>query len=67
MSIDLHYQTLEEIFKIHVDRALRSGTSHDDVRAVLRFNAPFGATRAWRAWKALNAYLAEANTLTGTG
>ncbi|EIV92501.1 carboxymuconolactone decarboxylase family protein [Frankia sp. QA3] len=58
MSIDVHYQTLEETFQLHVGRALGSGASHEDLRAVLRFNAQFGVTRAWRAWKALNAYLA---------
>jgi alkylhydroperoxidase/carboxymuconolactone decarboxylase family protein YurZ len=59
MSIDVHYQTLDETFRIHAGRALRAGASQDDVRAVLRFNAQFGATKVWRAWKALNAYLAE--------
>jgi alkylhydroperoxidase/carboxymuconolactone decarboxylase family protein YurZ len=59
MSVDVHYQTLDETFRIHTNRALGAGASHDDVRAVLRFNAQFGATKAWRAWRALNAYLAE--------
>ncbi len=59
MSIDVHYQTLDETFRIHVGRALGAGASPEDVRAVLRFNAQFGATRAWQAWKALNACLAE--------
>jgi alkylhydroperoxidase/carboxymuconolactone decarboxylase family protein YurZ len=58
MSIDVHYQTLEETFQAHVSRALAGGASHEDVRAVLRFLAQFGVTRAWRAWKALNAVLA---------
>ncbi|GGL12635.1 carboxymuconolactone decarboxylase [Sphaerisporangium melleum] len=59
MSVDVHYQTLDETFRIHTGRALGAGASHDDVRAVLRFTAQFGVTRAWQAWKALNAYLAE--------
>ncbi|MEV4459394.1 carboxymuconolactone decarboxylase family protein [Microbispora sp. NPDC049633] len=59
MSVDMHYQTLDETFRIHVGRALGAGASHEDVRAVLRFNAQFGATRAWQAFKALNARLAE--------
>ncbi|WP_260615566.1 carboxymuconolactone decarboxylase family protein [Microbispora sp. KK1-11] len=59
MSIDVHYQTLDETFRIHVGRALGAGASPEDVRAVLRFNAQFGATRVWQAWKALNACLAE--------
>ncbi|SEP51772.1 carboxymuconolactone decarboxylase family protein [Amycolatopsis saalfeldensis] len=58
MSVDVHYQTLGETFAIHVGRALRAGASPDDVRAVLRFNAQFGATRAWQGWKALNPLLA---------
>ncbi len=58
MSVDVHYQTLEETFQAHVNRALGGGASEADVRAVLRFNAQFGVTRAWRAWKALNAHLA---------
>ena len=61
MSVDVHYQTLDDTFRIHTNRALTDGASHDDVRAVLRFNAQFGATRAWRAWQALNAYLAGLN------
>jgi alkylhydroperoxidase/carboxymuconolactone decarboxylase family protein YurZ len=67
MSIDVHYQTLEESFQAHVGRPLGAGASHDDVRAVLRFNAQFSVTRAWRAWKALNALLAALDTpLDGT-
>jgi alkylhydroperoxidase/carboxymuconolactone decarboxylase family protein YurZ len=65
MSVDVHYQTLQETFQIHVNRALGGGATVEDVRAVLRFNAQFGATRAWQAWKALNAHLAASNQ-TGT-
>ncbi|MFI9812051.1 carboxymuconolactone decarboxylase family protein [Saccharothrix variisporea] len=60
MSVDVHYQTLEESFEVHVRRALGAGATEQDVRAVLRFNAQFGTTRAWRAWKALNALLVTA-------
>jgi alkylhydroperoxidase/carboxymuconolactone decarboxylase family protein YurZ len=60
MSIDIHYQTLDETFQIHVSRALGGGASPEDVRAVLRFSAQWGVTRAWRAWKALNAQLTPA-------
>ncbi|HEV2633739.1 MAG TPA: hypothetical protein VGX23_01245 [Actinocrinis sp.] len=59
MSVDVHYQTLDDTFRIHIGRALGAGASHDYVRAVLRFIAQFGATKAWRAWIALNAHLAE--------
>jgi alkylhydroperoxidase/carboxymuconolactone decarboxylase family protein YurZ len=59
MSIDVHYQTLEETFEAHIGRALRGGATVEDLRAVLRFNAQFGVTRAWRGWKALDAHLAR--------
>jgi alkylhydroperoxidase/carboxymuconolactone decarboxylase family protein YurZ len=59
MSVDVHYQTLDETFRIHISRALGAGASHDDVRAALRFTAQFGATRAWQAWRAFNAHLAD--------
>ncbi|MEV4146500.1 carboxymuconolactone decarboxylase family protein [Amycolatopsis sp. NPDC049691] len=59
LSVDVHYQTLEDTFRIHVGRALRGGAPPDDVRAALRFIAQFGVTRAWHAWEALNAILAE--------
>ncbi|GAA1690067.1 carboxymuconolactone decarboxylase family protein [Fodinicola feengrottensis] len=62
MSVDVHYQTLDETFQIHVNRALSGGATVEDVRAALRFNAMFGMTRAWRAWKALNAHLASLTT-----
>lgn len=59
LSVDVHFQTLDETFRAHIDRALRGGASREDVRAALRFNAPFGVTRAWHGWKALNAHLRE--------
>ncbi|ACU72426.1 Carboxymuconolactone decarboxylase [Catenulispora acidiphila DSM 44928] len=59
LSIDVHYQTLEESFNAHASRAIRGGASQEEVRAALRFIAQFGATRVWRGWKALNAYFAE--------
>lgn len=59
LSVDVHYQTLEETFHAHVGRALRGGASREDVRAALRFLAQFGVTRAWHGWKALNAFFAQ--------
>lgn len=59
LSIDVHYQTLDETFRAHVGRALRAGASREDVRAALRFNSLFGVTRAWHGWRALNAYFSE--------
>jgi alkylhydroperoxidase/carboxymuconolactone decarboxylase family protein YurZ len=60
MSIDIHYQTLDDTFRIHIQRALGADASIADVRDVLRFNAQFGATRVWQAWKAFHAHAAEA-------
>ncbi|WP_067888889.1 carboxymuconolactone decarboxylase family protein [Nocardia vaccinii] len=60
MSIDIHYQTLGDTFRIHAQRALGGGATVNDVRDVLRFNAQFGATRAWQAWQAFHAHAAEA-------
>jgi alkylhydroperoxidase/carboxymuconolactone decarboxylase family protein YurZ len=62
LSVDVHYQTLADTFRTHVGRALRGGASPEDVRAALRFNAQFGVTRAWQAWEALNAILAQPST-----
>jgi alkylhydroperoxidase/carboxymuconolactone decarboxylase family protein YurZ len=59
MSVDIHYQTLGDTFQIHITRALRGGASPEDVRAVLRFSAQFGVTRAWQAWEPLNKYIAD--------
>jgi alkylhydroperoxidase/carboxymuconolactone decarboxylase family protein YurZ len=58
LSVDVHYQTLAETFDAHIGRALRGGASREDVRAVLRFIAQFGVTRAWHGWQALNAHFA---------
>ncbi|WP_328451241.1 carboxymuconolactone decarboxylase family protein [Amycolatopsis sp. NBC_00438] len=55
LSVDVHYQTLAETFRIHVGRARRGGATPEDVRAAVRFLAQFGVTRAWCAWEALNA------------
>jgi alkylhydroperoxidase/carboxymuconolactone decarboxylase family protein YurZ len=60
MSIDVHYQTLGDTFRIHIERAMRGGATLDDVRAALRYNAQFGATRMWQAWQAFHAHAAEA-------
>jgi alkylhydroperoxidase/carboxymuconolactone decarboxylase family protein YurZ len=49
----------EASFRIHVMRALGAGATTDDVRAVVRFAAQFGMTKAWRGLRALNALLAE--------
>lgn len=58
LSVDVHYQTLGDTFRIHVGRAMRGGATPEDVRAALRFLAQFGVTRAWHGWQALNPILA---------
>jgi alkylhydroperoxidase/carboxymuconolactone decarboxylase family protein YurZ len=60
MSIDTHYQTLGDSFRIHIQRALGGGATLADVRAVLRFNVQFGATRAWQAWRAFHTHATDA-------
>ena len=58
LSVDVHYQTLGDTFRIHAGRAMRGGAAPEDVRAALRFLAQFGVTRAWHGWQALNPILA---------
>ncbi|GAA4213242.1 carboxymuconolactone decarboxylase family protein [Actinocatenispora rupis] len=68
MSVDVHYQTLGETFRIHIDRALRGGATVDDVRVALAYLGQFGATRAWQAWRAFHAHAADAGwTATPAG
>jgi alkylhydroperoxidase/carboxymuconolactone decarboxylase family protein YurZ len=59
ITIDVLYQTLDESFRVHATRALGAGATPEDLRAVLRFTAQFGMTKAWRGLRALNALLAE--------
>jgi alkylhydroperoxidase/carboxymuconolactone decarboxylase family protein YurZ len=59
ITVDVLYQTLDESFRVHATRALSAGATPDDLRAVLRFTAQFGMTKAWRGLRALNALLAE--------
>ena len=68
LAVDVLYQTLDESFQAHVDLALQSGASREDLRAVVRFLAEFGLPKAWRALQALNSYLGESfqtNKLNG--
>jgi alkylhydroperoxidase/carboxymuconolactone decarboxylase family protein YurZ len=62
MTVDVLYQTLEESFRIHVTRAIGAGATPDEVRAVVRFTAQFGMTKAWRGLRALNALLSANHT-----
>ncbi|MET8155021.1 carboxymuconolactone decarboxylase family protein [Sphaerisporangium sp. NPDC005289] len=59
MTVDVLFQTLEESFRVHVTRALASGATPEDVRAVVRFSAQFGMTKTWRALRVLNALFTE--------
>jgi alkylhydroperoxidase/carboxymuconolactone decarboxylase family protein YurZ len=63
MTVDVLFQTLEESFRAHVTRALGAGATPDDVRAVVRFSAQFGMTKAWRGLRALNALFTETGTV----
>jgi alkylhydroperoxidase/carboxymuconolactone decarboxylase family protein YurZ len=61
ITVDVLYQTLAESFEVHVGRALRAGATADEVKAVVRFSAQFGMTKAWRGMRVLN------GLLTGSG
>jgi alkylhydroperoxidase/carboxymuconolactone decarboxylase family protein YurZ len=63
MTVDVLYQTLEESFRVHVTRALGTGATPDEVRAVVRFSAQFGMTKAWRGLRTLNALFTETGTI----
>ncbi|GAA4576837.1 carboxymuconolactone decarboxylase family protein [Planotetraspora kaengkrachanensis] len=59
MTVDVLFQTLQESFRAHVTRALGAGATPEEVRAVVRFSAQFGMTKAWRAMHMLDALLTE--------
>ncbi|MBP2704991.1 carboxymuconolactone decarboxylase family protein [Microbispora sp. RL4-1S] len=63
MTVDVLYMTLEESFRAHVSRALKAGARPDEVRAVVRFSALFGMTRAWRALRVLNELFTETGSV----
>ncbi len=63
MTVDVLFQTLEESFCAHVTRALSAGATPDEVRAVVRFSAQFGMTKAWRGLRVLNALFTETGTI----
>lgn len=63
MTVDVLYQTLEESFRVHVTRALAAGATPEEVRAVVRFSAQFGMTKAWRGLRRLNALFTETGTV----
>ncbi|MFF0306272.1 carboxymuconolactone decarboxylase family protein [Streptosporangium sp. NPDC004379] len=59
MTVDVLFQTLQESFHAHVTRALGAGATPEEARAVVRFSAQFGMTKAWRAMHVLDALLTE--------
>ncbi|MEV4258522.1 carboxymuconolactone decarboxylase family protein [Spirillospora sp. NPDC049652] len=59
ITVDVLFQTLQESLRTHVGRALGAGATPDEVRAVVRFSALFGMTKAWRGLIVLNELLAE--------
>lgn len=63
MTVDVLYQTLQESFRVHVTRALGAGATPEEVRAVVRFSAQFGMTKAWSGLRALNALFTETGTV----
>ncbi|NUW41842.1 carboxymuconolactone decarboxylase family protein [Nonomuraea rhodomycinica] len=63
MTVDVLYQTLDESFRAHVTRALGAGATPEELRAVVRFSALFGLTRAWRALRVLDALLTETGSV----
>ncbi|MGW4638613.1 carboxymuconolactone decarboxylase family protein [Sphaerisporangium sp. NPDC004334] len=63
MTVDVLFQTLEESFRVHVARAIASGATPEEVRAVVRFSAQFGMTKTWRALRVLNALFTETGTV----
>lgn len=63
ITVDVLFQTLDESFRVHVTRALGAGATPDEVRAVVRFSAQFGMTKAWRGLRVLNALFTETGTV----
>lgn len=63
ITVDVLFQTLAESFEVHVGRALRTGATTDEVKAVVRFSAQFGMTKAWRGMRVLNGLLTGSGTV----
>lgn len=63
ITVDVLYQTLAESFEVHVSRALRAGATPEEVRAVVKFAAQSGMTKAWRAMRVLDGLLSGSGTV----
>lgn len=61
ITVDVLFQTLEESLRTHVGRALSAGAPPEAVRAVVRFSARFGMTKAWRALHVVDGLLAASS------
>ncbi len=58
LAVDVCEGTLDGPFRMHLDLALASGATREQVRDVLRFLAEFGAPKVWRALAAFDEYTA---------
>ncbi len=61
LAVDVQYQTLGASFQFHVKQAVRSGATHEQIKAVLRFLAEFSIPKAWQAFQMLPTLLDEGN------
>jgi DNA-directed RNA polymerase len=62
--VDVLYQAPGESFHFHVDLALRTGASVEQIRSVLHFLEEWSLPKVWQAFEALNRLL---ETVTGRG
>jgi alkylhydroperoxidase/carboxymuconolactone decarboxylase family protein YurZ len=58
LAVDVMYQTLDEPFALHLDLARRAGAGETQIRQVITLISEYGTSRAWRAFRALEAHLA---------
>ena len=65
LAADVSNQTLGTPFAYHVRTALRYGGTAEEVRAVIRFIAEFGFSKAWQALQALRPTLNEDRPMSG--
>lgn len=60
LTADVLHGVLDGLFAVHVTRALATGATPADVRAVIRFSGQFGATAAWHGLRAAERLLPRA-------
>jgi len=61
IAVDVMYQTLDEPFALHLDLARRAGAGERQIRQVITLVSEYGISRAWRAFRALQAHLAASS------